>query len=60
MRLLIFRRGSRIKFGVERDGHVRPLATVGYATDTGFFSGGDRALQTAHSLLDCSGLHPVH
>lgn len=51
MRLVNFRRGNRTEFGVEREGHVRPLAAAGYANDTDFFVGGEKALQAARALL---------
>lgn len=51
MRLLNFRHGSRIEFGVERDGTVLPLRGAGYALDLEFLSGGEAALAAARSLL---------
>ena len=59
MRLVNFRQGSKIGFGVERGGRIRPLAAVGYATDAEFLSGGDSALQVARSLLDRSGAEEI-
>jgi 2-keto-4-pentenoate hydratase/2-oxohepta-3-ene-1,7-dioic acid hydratase in catechol pathway len=51
MRLVNFRRKNRIEFGVERDGSVFSLATVGYGNDASFFAGGESALAAARSLL---------
>ena len=51
MRLLNFRRGSAVEFGVEREGDVLPLRTAGYAHDLEFFAGGEKALAAARSLL---------
>lgn len=51
MRLLNFRQGSRIEFGVERDGGVLPLRAAGYARDMDFFADGEKALDAARSLL---------
>lgn len=50
MRLVNFRRGNRIEFGVERDGFVRSLASAGYGSDSEFFSGGAKALEAARAL----------
>lgn len=51
MRLVNFRRESKIGFGLERSGRIRPLAAVGYATDAEFLNSGDSALQAARSLF---------
>ena len=51
MRLVNFRRGNRIEFGVERDGFVRSLASAGYGSDAEFFAGGAKALEAAGSAL---------
>jgi 2-keto-4-pentenoate hydratase/2-oxohepta-3-ene-1,7-dioic acid hydratase in catechol pathway len=51
MRLVNFRKGSRIEFGVERDGVIRPLGSAGYASDAAFFAGGAAALEAARKLL---------
>ena len=50
MRLVNFRRGNRIEFGVERDGFVRSLASAGYGSDAEFFAGGAKALEAARAL----------
>lgn len=50
MRLVNFRRGNRIEFGVERDGFVRSLAGAGYGSDAEFFAGGANALEAARAL----------
>jgi len=50
MRLVNFRRGNRIEFGVERDGFVRSLAGAGYGSDAEFFAGGTNALEAAGAL----------
>jgi 2-keto-4-pentenoate hydratase/2-oxohepta-3-ene-1,7-dioic acid hydratase in catechol pathway len=50
MRLVNFRRGNRIEFGVERDGFVRSLAKAGYGSDAEFFAGGAKALEAARAL----------
>jgi 2-keto-4-pentenoate hydratase/2-oxohepta-3-ene-1,7-dioic acid hydratase in catechol pathway len=50
MRLVNFRRGNRIEFGVERDGFVRSLAGAGYGSDAEFFAGGTNALEAARAL----------
>jgi 2-keto-4-pentenoate hydratase/2-oxohepta-3-ene-1,7-dioic acid hydratase in catechol pathway len=51
VRLLNFRHGSRIEFGVERDGMVLPLRVAGYAHDLDFLSAGETALAAARTLL---------
>jgi 2-keto-4-pentenoate hydratase/2-oxohepta-3-ene-1,7-dioic acid hydratase in catechol pathway len=51
VRLLNFRRGSRIEFGVERGGSVLPLRAAGYGHDLEFFADGEKALAAARSLL---------
>jgi 2-keto-4-pentenoate hydratase/2-oxohepta-3-ene-1,7-dioic acid hydratase in catechol pathway len=50
MRLVNFRRGNRIEFGVERDGFVRSLASAGYGSDAEFLAGGAKALEAARAL----------
>jgi len=59
MRLVNFRQGSRIGFGVERGGRIRPLEGSGYATDAEFLTGGDSALQAARSLFDRSDAEEI-
>lgn len=51
MRLVNVRHRGRIEFGVEREGSVLPLRAAGYAGDREFFSGGEKALAAAKSLL---------
>lgn len=50
MRLVNFRHGGRVEFGIEHDGFVRSLASAGYATDATFFAAGDAALKAAREL----------
>ena len=50
MRLVNFRRGNRIEFGVERDGFVRSLASAGYPSDAEFLAGGAKAMEAARAL----------
>lgn len=50
MRLVNFRHNGRVEFGIERDGFVRSLASVGYSSDAAFFAGGDKALSAARDL----------
>jgi 2-keto-4-pentenoate hydratase/2-oxohepta-3-ene-1,7-dioic acid hydratase in catechol pathway len=52
MRLVNFRKGDRVEFGVEQGGYVRSLAPEGYGTDAAFFAGGDAALAVARRLFD--------
>jgi len=52
MRLVNFRRESRIEFGVERDGFVRSLASAGYGSDAEFLAGGAKALEAARALAE--------
>jgi 2-keto-4-pentenoate hydratase/2-oxohepta-3-ene-1,7-dioic acid hydratase in catechol pathway len=54
MRLVSFRKGTDSAFGVEREGKILPLASVGYHNDAEFLAGGESALAAARSLLDDS------
>ncbi|HET8635421.1 MAG TPA: fumarylacetoacetate hydrolase family protein [Acidobacteriaceae bacterium] len=60
MRLVNFRRGNRIEFGVERDGFVRSLAGAGYGSDAEFFAGGAKALEAARALAAQANAEQVH
>lgn len=55
MRLVNFRSGSRIEFGVQRDGHIRSLAGAGFRSDAEFLSGGGKALRAALEVDAQSG-----
>lgn len=59
MRLVNFRHGGRIEFGVERDGFVRSLADAGYASDAAFFAAADKALEAARALAARAGAKQI-
>lgn len=59
MRLVNFRRGSRIEFGVQRDGFVRSLAGTGYGSDAEFLAGGAKALAVARELETRGGVESI-
>lgn len=52
MRLVNFRKGAETGFGVEREGEILPLSSVGYRNDAEFFAGGETALAAARALLE--------
>jgi 2-keto-4-pentenoate hydratase/2-oxohepta-3-ene-1,7-dioic acid hydratase in catechol pathway len=59
MRLVNFRNGDRVEFGVEEGGYVRSLATEGYGRDAEFFAGGNDALAAARGLLAKRGAKQI-
>lgn len=59
MRLVNFRRGNRIEFGVQRDGFVRSLAGTGYGSDAEFLAGGAKALAVARELETRGGVESI-
>jgi 2-keto-4-pentenoate hydratase/2-oxohepta-3-ene-1,7-dioic acid hydratase in catechol pathway len=51
MHLVNFWHRSRTEFGVLRNGFVRSLAPLGYASDAAFFAANEQALAAARSLM---------
>ncbi|MGH9586326.1 MAG: fumarylacetoacetate hydrolase family protein [Acidobacteriaceae bacterium] len=59
MRLVNFRRGNQIEFGVQRDNAVRSLASAGFGTEAEFLAGGAKALDAARELETRSGIESI-
>lgn len=59
MRLVNFRRGNRIEFGVQHGGFVRSLAGTGYGSDAEFLAGGAKALTAARELETRDGVESI-
>lgn len=59
MRLVNFRRGNRIEFGVQRDNEVRSLASAGFGTEAEFLAGGAKALDAARELETRGGVESI-
>lgn len=59
MRLVNFKNGSELGFGVERDGYIFPLGAAGYGSDAAFFAGGESALSAARKVLADGGAKKV-